>query len=103
MLRNEAFTADKLDAQLGGRHAALPVGQVAQPLRPALEAARNQQRSSTGTRKTSPRGYKGNSSLEATLGKYAERLSNDPAAQAEIKASGGVDQLPRLRLNLNDR
>ena len=41
MLRNEAFTAEKLESQLRGRHDALPLGPHAQPLRSAIEKARD--------------------------------------------------------------
>ncbi len=102
MLRNEAFTAEKVDAQLddGMR-------------RFLSDKSRNRYNAGKKTleiskifdwyKKDFTKGYKGFTSLEATLGKYADNLSADTAAQAEIK-TGKVDiSYLDYDWNLNDK
>lgn len=102
MLRNEVFTADKLDAQLeDGMQRFLS------------DKSRNRYNAETKKlevskifdwyKKDFTKGYKGYASLEATLGKYADRLSSDPAAQAEIKAGKFAISHLDYDWNLNDK
>jgi hypothetical protein len=85
MLRNEVFTADKLDAQLDDGMK-----------RFLSDKSRNRYNADTKKlevskifdwyKKDFTKGHKGFASLEATLGKYSDQLTDDAAACAEIKA-----------------
>jgi Protein of unknown function, DUF547 len=85
MLRNEVFTADKLDAQLDDGMK-----------RFLSDKSRNRYNADTKKlevskifdwyKKDFTKGHKGFASLEATLGKYSDQLTDDAAARAEIKA-----------------
>ena len=102
MLRNEAFTADKVDAQLeDGMQRFLS------------DKSRNRYNTDKKTlevskifdwyKKDFTKGYKGFSSLEAALGKYADKLSTDTAAQAEIKTGKVAITYLDYDWNLNDK
>ena len=81
------------------RHAAL-VRQIAQPLRPALEAARNQQDLRL-VQERLHQNLRASAALDATLGSTPS-LSADPVAQAEIKAGRSISYLD-YDWNLNDK
>ncbi len=102
MLRNEVFTAEKLDAQLeDGMQRFLS------------DKSRNRYNAEKKTleiskifdwyKKDFTKGYKGYSSLEATLGKYADKLAIDAAAQAEIKTGKVAISYLDYDWNLNDK
>lgn len=102
MLRNEAFTAEKVDSQLDdGMQRFLS------------DKSRNRYNAEKKVleiskifdwyKKDFTRGYKGFSSLEATLGKYADKLSSDAAAQAEIKTGKVAITYLDYDWNLNDK
>ena len=102
MLRNEAFIADKLDAQLEDgmqRFLSDKSRNRYDPRSKQLEISKI----FDWYKKDFTKGYKGFSSLEATLGKYADRLSADPAAQAEIKADKVSISYLDYDWNLNDK
>jgi Protein of unknown function, DUF547 len=102
MLRNEAIVADKIDAQLDDGMK-----------RFLSDKSRNRYNAESKKLEVSKifdwykkdfvKGHKGFSSLEATLGKYADQLSDDPAARSEIKA--GKVSITHLDYdwNLNDK
>ncbi len=102
MLRNEAFTAEKVDAQLeDGMQRFLS------------DKSRNRYNAEKKTleiskifdwyKKDFTKGYKGYTSLETTLGKYADKLATDAAGQAAIK-TGKVDiSYLDYDWNLNDK
>ena len=102
MLRNEAFTAERVDAQLeDGMQRFLS------------DKSRNRYSAEKKTlevskifdwyKKDFTRGYKGFGSLEATLGKYADKLSTDATAQAEIKTGKVAIAYLDYDWNLNDK
>ena len=102
MLRNEVFTAEKIDAQLeDGMQRFLS------------DKSRNRYNAETKKleiskifdwyKKDFAKGYKGFASLEATLGKYADRLTADAVAQAEIKAGKVSITYLDYDWNLNDK
>ncbi|MEQ1593581.1 MAG: DUF547 domain-containing protein [Casimicrobium sp.] len=102
MLRNEVFTADKIDTQLeDGMQRFLS------------DKSRNRYSAESKKleiskifdwyKKDFTKGYKGFASLEATLGKYADRLTSDVAAQAEIKAGKVSISYLDYDWNLNDK
>jgi Protein of unknown function, DUF547 len=102
MLRNEVFTAEKIDAQLDDSMK-------------RFLSDRTRNRYSADSKKLEvskifdwykkdfTKGYKGFSSLEATLGKYADQLADDPAARAEIKAGKVAITHLDYDWNLNDK
>ncbi len=102
MLRNEAFTAEKIDAQLEDGMLSF-----------LSDKSRNRYNAESKKlevskifdwyKKDFTKGYKGFSSLEATLGKYADHLSSDPAAQTEIKAGKVAISYLDYDWNLNDK
>jgi len=85
MLRNEAFTGDRLDAQLDDA-----------VRRFLSDRSRNRYDAGTGTlavskifdwyRKDFEQGFKGYSSLQTLFARYAEVLAGTPEGQADIKA-----------------
>ncbi|MBL8309861.1 MAG: DUF547 domain-containing protein [Burkholderiales bacterium] len=102
MLRNEAFTGERIDSQLeDGMQRFLS------------DKSRNRYNAESKKlevskifdwyKKDFTKGYKGFSSLETTLGKYADRLSADPAAQAEIRAGKVSISYLDYDWNLNDK
>ena len=102
MLRNEVFTAEKVDAQLDdGMQRFLS------------DKSRNRYNAEKKVleiskifdwyKKDFTKGYKGYASLEATLGKYADKLSTDAAAQAEIKTGKVAITYLDYDWNLNDK
>ena len=102
MLRNEVFTGEKVDAQLeDGMQRFLS------------DKSRNRYNTESKTlevskifdwyKKDFTKGYKGFSSLEATLGKYADRLATDAAAQTEIKTGKIAIAYLDYNWNLNDK
>ena len=102
MLRNEAFTAEKVDAQLDdGMQRFLS------------DKSRNRYNAEKKVleiskifdwyKKDFTKGYKGFGSLEATLGKYADKLASDAAAQAEIKTGKVAITYLDYDWNLNDK
>ena len=102
MLRNEVFTAEKIDAQLeDGMQRFLS------------DKSRNRYNAEKKTleiskifdwyKKDFTKGYKGYGSLEATLGKYADKLSTDVAAQTEIKTGKVAIAYLDYDWNLNDK
>jgi hypothetical protein len=102
MLRNEAFTPEKLDAQLDDGMK-------------RFFSDRSRNRYSAETKKLEiskifdwykkdfVKGHKGFASLEATLGKYADQLTDDAAARAEIKAGKVAIGYLDYDWNLNDK
>jgi len=102
MLRNEAFTAEKVDAQLEDgmqRFLSDKSRNRYDPRSKQLEVSKI----FDWYKKDFTKGYKGFSTLEATLGKYADRLSNDPGAQAEIRAGKVAISYLDYDWNLNDK
>lgn len=102
MLRNEAFTAEKIDAQLeDGMKRFLS------------DRSRNRHNAESNKlevskifdwyKKDFTKGYKGFSSLEATLARYADYLSDSPTARAEIKAGRVAVSFLDYDWNLNDK
>jgi Protein of unknown function, DUF547 len=102
MLRNEAFTAEKLDAQLDDGMK-----------RFLSDRSRNRYSAESKKlevskifdwyKKDFTKGYKGFASLETTLGKYADQLADDAAARAEIKAGKVAISYLDYDWNLNDK
>jgi Protein of unknown function, DUF547 len=102
MLRNDVFTADKLDAQLDDGMK-----------RFLSDKSRNRYNAETKKLEVSKifdwykkdfvKGHKGFASLEATLGKYADQLADDAAARAEIKAGKVAITYLDYDWNLNDK
>jgi hypothetical protein len=102
MLRNEVFIGDKVDAQLDDGMK-----------RFLSDRARNRYNAESKKleiskifdwyKKDFVKGYKGFSSLEATLGQYADQLADDPAARAEIKAGKIAITHLDYDWNLNDK
>lgn len=102
MLRNEAFTAEKLDAQLddGMR-------------RFFSDRSRNRYNAESKKlevskifdwyKKDFTKGHKGFASLEATLGKFADVLADDPAVRSEIRSGKVAITYLDYDWNLNDR
>ena len=87
MLRNEAFTADSLEAQLEERHAPLPLRPHAQPLQPADAASSRSRRSSTGTARTSRRATRATRSVKAHRGEVrrAARATRPPRSARRVR------------------
>jgi hypothetical protein len=102
MLRNDSFTAEKLDAQLDDGMK-----------RFFSDKSRNRYNAETKKleiskifdwyKKDFVKGHKGFASLEATLGKYADQLADDAAARAEIKAGKVAISYLDYDWNLNDK
>jgi Protein of unknown function, DUF547 len=102
MLRNEAFTPEKLDAQLEDSMK-----------RFLSDKSRNRYSAESKKLEVSKifdwykkdfvKGHKGFSSLEVTLGKYADQLADDPATRAEIKAGKVAISHLDYDWNLNDK
>ena len=102
MLRNEAFTGDKIDAQLEDAMS-----------RFFSDRSRNRYNAESKKlevtklldwyKKDFTKGYKGFGSVEAVLGKYADKLAEDPAARAEIKAGKVAITHLDYDWNLNDK
>ena len=102
MLRNEVFTGDKIDAQLDDAMS-----------RFFSDRSRNRYNVETKKlevtklldwyKKDFTKGYKGYGSVEAVLGKYADKLTDDPAARAEIKAGKVAVSYLDYDWNLNDK
>lgn len=102
MLRNEVFTGDRIDAQLEDGM-----------MRFFSDRSRNRYNADSKKlevtklldwyKKDFTKGYKGFSSVEATLAKYADKLADDPAARAEIKAGKVAITHLDYDWNLNDK
>ncbi len=102
MLRNEAFIAEKVDAQLDDGMK-----------RFLSDKSRNRYSADAKKLEVSKifdwykkdflKGHKGFASLEATLGKYADQLTDDVAARAEIKAGKVAITYLDYDWNLNDK
>ncbi|MGL5005575.1 MAG: DUF547 domain-containing protein [Casimicrobium sp.] len=102
MLRNEVFTAEKLDAQLDDGMK-----------RFLSDKTRNRYNAETKKleiskifdwyKKDFTKGHKGFSSLEVTLGKYADQLADDATVRAEIKAGKVAVSHLEYDWNLNDK
>ena len=102
MLRNEVLTGDKIDAQLEDAMT-----------RFFSDRSRNRYNAESKKlevtklldwyKKDFNRGYKGFSSVETTLAKYADKLADDPAARAEIKAGKVAITHLDYDWNLNDK
>lgn len=102
MLRNEVFTSEKIDAQLDDGMK-----------RFFSDKSRNRYNADAKKLEISKifdwykkdflKGHKGFASLEATLGKYADQLADDPAARAEIKAGKVTISYLDYDWNLNDK
>jgi hypothetical protein len=102
MLRNEVFTADKIDAQLDDAM-----------IRFFSDRTRNRYNAESKKlevtklldwyKKDFVRGHKGFGSVEAVLGKYADKLADDPAARADIKAGKVAITHLDYDWNLNDK
>ena len=102
MLRNDVFTGDKIDAQLDDAMS-----------RFFSDRSRNRYNSESKKlevtklldwyKKDFTKGYKGFASVEAVLGKYADKLADDPAARAEIKAGKIAITHLDYNWNLNDK
>jgi hypothetical protein len=102
MLRNEVFTAEKIDAQLEDGMKRFLSDRVRN--RYSAESKKLEvSKIFDWYKKDFVKGYKGFSSLEATLGKYADQLSDDPAARAEIKAGKVAITHLDYDWNLNDK
>lgn len=102
MLRNEAFTPEKLDAQLDDGMK-----------RFFSDRTRNRYNAETKKleiskifdwyKKDFTKGHKGFTTLEATLAKYADQLSDDATARAEIKTGKVAISYLDYDWNLNDK
>ena len=102
MLRNEVFTGDKIDAQLDDAMS-----------RFFSDRSRNRYNVESKKlevtklldwyKKDFTKGYKGFGSVEAALGKYADKLADDPAARADIKAGRVAITHLDYDWNLNDK
>jgi hypothetical protein len=102
MLRNEVFTGDKLDAQLEDSMT-----------RFFSDRSRNRYNADSKKlevtklldwyKKDFIKGYKGFSSVETTLAKYADKLADDPAVRAEIRAGKVAIAYLDYDWSLNDR
>jgi len=102
MLRNEVFTGDKIDAQLEDA-----------TTRFFSDRSRNRYNAESKKlevtklldwyKKDFTKGYKGFGSVEAVLGKYADKLADDPAARTEIKAGKVAVTHLDYDWNLNDK
>jgi hypothetical protein len=102
MLRNDAFTAEKLEVQLDDGMK-----------RFFSDSSRNRYNAESKKleiskifdwyKKDFVKGHKGFSSLETTLGKFADQLTNDTAARAEIKAGKVAISYLDYDWNLNDK
>ena len=102
MLRNEVFTGDKIDAQLDDAMS-----------RFFSDRSRNRYNAESKKlevtklldwyKKDFTKGYKGFSSVESVLGKYADKLADDPAARVEIKAGKVAITHLDYDWNLNDK
>ncbi|TAF99088.1 MAG: DUF547 domain-containing protein [Betaproteobacteria bacterium] len=102
MLRNEVFTAERLDAQLDDGMK-----------RFFSDRTRNRYNAESKKleinkifdwyKKDFVKGHKGFASLEGTLGKYADQLADDPAARAAIKAGTVSISYLDYDWNLNDK
>ena len=102
MLRVDAFTGDKIDAQLDDAMT-----------RFFSDRSRNRYNAESKKlevtklldwyKKDFIKGYKGFGSVEAVLGKYADKLADDPAARAEIKAGKVAITYLDYDWNLNDK
>ncbi len=102
MLRVDAFTGDKIDAQLDDAMT-----------RFFSDRSRNRYNAESKKlevtkllewyKKDFVKGYKGFGSVEAVLGKYADKLADDPAARAEIKAGKVAITHLDYDWNLNDK
>ncbi len=102
MLRNEVFTAEKIDAQLDDGMK-------------RFFSDRTRNRYSADSKKLEiskifdwykkdfVKGFKGFASLEGTLGKYADQLSDDAAVRADIKAGKVAIAYLDYDWNLNDK
>ena len=102
MLRNDVFTGDKIDAQLDDAMS-----------RFFSDRSRNRYNAESKKlevtklldwyKKDFTKGYKGFASVEAVLVKYADKLADDPAARAEIKAGKVPVTYLDYDWNLNDK
>lgn len=102
MLRNDAFTPERLDAQLDDGMK-----------RFFSDRTRNRYNAETKRleiskifdwyKKDFTKGHKGFATLEGTLAKYADQLSDDTAARAEIKAGKVAISYLDYDWNLNDK
>jgi uncharacterized protein YxeA len=102
MLRNEVFTADKLDVQLDDGMKRF----LSDKTRNRYNAESKKLEVSKifdWYKKDFTKGHKGFSSLEVTLGKYADQLTDDTAARAEIKAGKVAISHLDYDWNLNDK
>jgi Protein of unknown function, DUF547 len=102
MLRNDAFTPEKIDAQLDDGMK-----------RFFSDKTRNRYNAETKKleiskifdwyKKDFTKGHKGFASLEATLGKYADQLADEASARADIRAGKVPVSYLDYDWNLNDR
>ena len=102
MLRNEAFTADKVDAQLDDGMQRF-LSDKSRNRYNAEKKVLEVSKIFDWYKKDFTKGYKGFGSLEATFGKYADRLSADATAQAEIKTGKVAITYLDYDWNLNDK
>jgi hypothetical protein len=102
MLRNDVFTGDKIDAQLDDAMN-----------RFFSDRSRNRYNAESKKlevtklldwyKKDFGRGFKGFATVESVLAKYADKLADDPAARAEIKAGRVAITHLDYDWNLNDK
>ena len=102
MLRNDVFTGDKIDAQLDDAMS-----------RFFSDRSRNRYNAESKKlevtklldwyKKDFTKGYKGFNSVEAVLGKYADKLADDADVRAEIKAGKVAVTHLDYDWNLNDK
>ena len=97
MLRNEAFTADNLEAQLDDamrRFLSDRTRNRYNPQSKKLEISKI----FDWYGKDFEKGHKGFSSVKATLARYADQLADKPEDRAVVSEREGRRRLPRLRL-----
>jgi hypothetical protein len=102
MLRNEVFTAEKIDVQLDDGMKRFLSDRARN--RYSVESKKLEiSKIFDWYKKDFVKGHKGFASLEATLSKYADQLADDPAARAEIKAGKVAISYLDYDWNLNDK
>ena len=102
MLRNEVFTGDRIDAQLEDGMTRF-FSDRSRNLYNAESKKLEVTKLLDWYKKDFTKGYKGFSSVETTLAKYADKLADDPAARAEIKAGKVAITHLDYDWNLNDK
>jgi hypothetical protein len=102
MLRNEAFTGDKIDVQLDDAMSRFFSDRSRNRYNPELKRL-EVTKLLDWYKKDFVKGYKGFGSVEAVLGKYADKLADDPIARGEIKAGKVAITYLDYDWNLNDK